>query len=186
MKNFGEILNFCANYFIYFINLSKIFKSLWWVDLCWMFSPNRNLGDTIAVQDLKEIHVWNIFWCSPQTKILAPPLYTVLSIYTVYLCCHLCPPKFLYVADPMEHPRLSDLALLCIEFERLKEIRNEDIIDQFAQNTRLELLCWDLIVIHYIVLLFIVFVCILYLLLLLLTMLNLQNLIKNFFIFISI
>ena len=28
----------------------------------------------------------------------AAPVY---SIYTVYLCCHLCPPKFLYVADPV-------------------------------------------------------------------------------------
>ena len=29
----------------------------------------------------------------------AAPVY---SIYTVYLCCHLCPPpQFLYVADPM-------------------------------------------------------------------------------------
>ena len=28
----------------------------------------------------------------------AAPVY---SIYTIYLCCHLCPPKFLYVADPV-------------------------------------------------------------------------------------
>ena len=36
---------------------------------------------------------------SPNQNSGAAPVY---SIYTVYLCCHLCPPpKFLYVADPM-------------------------------------------------------------------------------------
>ena len=101
MKNFGEILNFSANFSV---NFSKFFKSLWWVDLCCMFSSNRNFGDAIAVQDLKGIHVWNFFWCSlpptPPPKILAPPLYTV---YILYIYVHLCPPKFLYVADPMQY-----------------------------------------------------------------------------------
>ena len=40
------------------------------------------------------------------------------------------------VLNIMSTPLLSDLSLLCIESERLKEIRNEDIFDQFAQNTR--------------------------------------------------
>ena len=44
--------------------------------------------------------MYEIFTDVPPTKILAPPLYTVYTV-RVYLCCHLCPPKFLYVADPM-------------------------------------------------------------------------------------
>ena len=41
-----------------------------------------------------------VFDVFPRTKILAPPLYTV---YTVYLSVVTCasPPQFLYVADPM-------------------------------------------------------------------------------------
>ena len=53
-----------------------------------MFSFNRNLKDAIAVQDLKGIHAWNFFWCPPNQNSGAAPVY---SIYTVYLCCHLCP-----------------------------------------------------------------------------------------------
>ena len=58
--------------------------------------PNRNV---IAVQDLKGIHIWNFFRCFPlEPKSWRRPC-ILYSIYIVYLCCHLCPPKFLYVAD---------------------------------------------------------------------------------------
>ena len=74
----------------FFITFSKFFKRL-----CWMFSPNRNFGDAIAVQDLKGIHVWNYFWCFPHpTKILAPPLYTVYYIYCIFMLSLVPPPNF--------------------------------------------------------------------------------------------
>ena len=37
---------------------------------------------------------------SPQTKILAPPLYTIYILYIYVVTCA-PPPQFLYVADPM-------------------------------------------------------------------------------------
>ena len=50
-----RFLNFCANFLL---NFSKFYKSLWWVQFCYV-SSNWNFGDAIAVQDLSVIHVWN-------------------------------------------------------------------------------------------------------------------------------
>ena len=33
-----------------------------------MSSPYRNFGEAIAVQDLREIHVWNSVWGPPEPK----------------------------------------------------------------------------------------------------------------------
>ena len=70
----------------------KFFKSLWWVHLCWMFPPNRNFGNAIAVQDLRGIHLWNFFNVPPRTKILAPSLYAVYSVYLSVVTCAPPPP----------------------------------------------------------------------------------------------
>ena len=41
MKNFGEFFKFLCKFFI---NLSKFFKSLWWVYFCWMSPRTEILG----------------------------------------------------------------------------------------------------------------------------------------------
>ena len=71
-----------------FINFEKILKSIWWVHFCWMSPfPNRNFGDAIAVQNLREIYilyisVQNFVRCfTPRTKILAPLLCVIAFVW---------------------------------------------------------------------------------------------------------
>ena len=83
----------------FFINFSKFFKR---VDLCWMFSLYRNLETPLQYRTWKEF-MYEIFLMSPPQKtILAPPLYTVYVLYSIFMLSLVPPPKFLYVADPMQ------------------------------------------------------------------------------------
>ena len=75
-----------------------------------MFSPNRNLGGAIAVQDLKGIHDEIFFLMSPPTKILAPPLYTVYILYIYIVTC--APPPIFIRGGPHG---LHSHFLLCLK-----------------------------------------------------------------------
>ena len=38
----------------------------------------------------------------------AAPVFSI-RVYCIFISCHLCPPKFLYVADPMDRDVLVDI-----------------------------------------------------------------------------
>ena len=68
----------------FFINFSKIFKNLWWVDLCECFIPIEILETPLQYRTWKSD--------VPPTKILAPPMYTVYIQYIYVVTC--APPNF--------------------------------------------------------------------------------------------
>ena len=114
MKNFGEILNFCANYFInFFKNFQKSLISRFVLNV---FSQpkfwSRHCSTGLERNSFMKFF---LMFPSPNQNSGAAPVY---SIYTVYLCCHLCPPpKLLYVADPMVYWNI-----LSLEYYYLLEI----------------------------------------------------------------
>ena len=79
--NFGEFLNFCANFLLTF----KIFQKYLINTFLLNVPPNQNFGDAIAVQDLSGIHVWNFVWCPPQPKSWSRYWYNCTLYITVVL-----------------------------------------------------------------------------------------------------
>ena len=84
-----------------FYKFSKFFKSLWWVDLCWMSPRTEILATSLQYRTWKDF-MYEIFSdVSPSNQNPgAAPIY--IYIYWIFMLS-LVPPQFLYVADPMEY-----------------------------------------------------------------------------------
>ena len=61
-EKFWRIFKFCANCFKNFKILKNSLMSKFFVEYPPLY---QNFGDAIAVQYLREIHVWNSLWGSP-------------------------------------------------------------------------------------------------------------------------
>ena len=84
--------------FYKFFKIFKVFDKY----TCAECPPNRNFGDTIAVQDLRRIHVWNVFRCSSlePKSLLRPFIQYILYIYQLSL---VSPPPIFIRGGPHEY-----------------------------------------------------------------------------------